>query len=205
MIAYVKGTLEYIFENEIIVESGGIGYKIMVSASVIDGLPHTGDRVCIHTYMNVKEDAMQLFGFLDRDDLSMFEKLIKVNGIGPKGALGILSVMTPDDLRFAILSEDVKAISGAPGIGAKTAGKVILELKDKVDLEDAFEKKLQNVNNKADACKAGDEVSSMINEAVAALVALGYSKSEATRGVRSVEITEDMDVSKLLKEGLKRI
>ena len=205
MIGYIRGILEEADEQSVIIDNHGIGYRIFVPSSAFSGALPIGKEVKIYTYLSVKEDAMQLFGFLDRDDLSMFEKLIKVNGIGPKGALGILSVMTPDDLRFAILSEDVKAISGAPGIGAKTAGKVILELKDKVDLEDAFEKKLQNVNNKADVCKAGDEVSSMINEAVAALVALGYSKSEATRGVRSVEITEDMDVSKLLKEGLKRI
>ncbi|MDE6635564.1 MAG: Holliday junction branch migration protein RuvA, partial [Lachnospiraceae bacterium] len=148
MIAYIKGRLSMIMENEIIVENNGIGFNIMVPASLINEHPNTGSEVFIHTYMNVREDAMQLFGFLDRDDLMMFGKLITVNGVGPKGALGILSALSPDDLRFAILSEDVKAIAKAPGIGAKTASKLILELKDKVDLDEAFEKKLSNVQKR---------------------------------------------------------
>lgn len=202
MIAYIKGRLSMIMENQIIVENNGIGFNIMVPSSVINELPHTGSEVCIHTYMNVREDAMQLFGFLDRDDLLMFGKLITVNGVGPKGALGILSALSPDDLRFAILSEDVKAIAKAPGIGAKTASKLILELKDKVDLDEAFEKKLSNVQ-KREMKESG--ISSIVSEAVAALVALGYSQSDALKGVNSVDITPDMTVEQLLKEGLKRV
>lgn len=202
MIAYVKGRLELIMEGEIIVENNGIGYRIMVPVSVIEELPHIGNEVCIHTYMNVREDAMQLFGFLDRDDLDMFKKLITVNGIGPKGALGILSVMTPDDLRFAILSEDSKRIAKAPGIGAKTAGKLILELRDKVDLEEAFEKKLQNVGEKANNSVHNNAI---VNEAMQALVALGYSQSDALKSINGIEITEDMTVEQLLKEGLRRV
>ena len=145
---------------------------------------------------------MQLFGFLDRDDLDMFKKLITVNGIGPKGALGILSVMTPDDLRFAILSEDSKRIAKAPGIGAKTAGKLILELRDKVDLEEAFEKKLQNVGENANNSVQNNAI---VNEAMQALVALGYSQSDALKSINGIEITEDMTVEQLLKEGLRRV
>lgn len=202
MIAYIKGSLSMVTDSEIIVENGGIGYKILVPASVVDGLPHTGSEVCVHTYMNVREDAVQLFGFLDRDDLEMFGKLITVNGIGPKAALGILSAMSADDLRFAILSDDVKTIAKAPGIGPKTAGKVILELKDKVDLEEAFEKKLSNVQ-KRETDNGG--MDSIVNEAVSALVALGYSQGEALKSVKSVEVTPDMTVEQLLKEGLKRV
>lgn len=202
MIAYVKGILSMISDGEIIVDNNGIGYRILVPGSVIEELPHIGNEVCIHTYMNVREDAMQLFGFLDRDDLDMFKKLITVNGIGPKGALGILSVMTPDDLRFAILSEDSKRIAKAPGIGAKTAGKLILELKDKVDLEDAFEKKLENVGKKAQRELPDNTI---VNEAVQALVALGYSQSDALKSIKSVDMTEDMTVEQLLKEGLRRV
>ncbi len=194
MIAYIRGTLEYIDVNNIIVENNGIGYQIMVPLSVVEQLPNVGSEVRIHIYMNVREDAVKLFGFLDRDDLDMFKKLITVNGIGPKGALGILSVMTPDDLRFAILSDDAKAIAKAPGIGAKTASKLVLELKDKVDLEEAFEKKSANVAN--------DNIK---NEAIQALVALGYSQSDALRGVSNVEIVDGMSVEELLKAGLKKM
>ncbi len=194
MIAYIRGTLEYIDVNNIIVENNGIGYQIMVPLSVVEQLPNVGSEVRIHIYMNVREDAVKLFGFLDRDDLDMFKKLITVNGIGPKGALGILSVMTPDDLRFAILSDDAKAIAKAPGIGAKTASKLVLELKDKVDLEEAFEKKSANVAN--------DNIK---NEAIQALVALGYSQSDALRGVGNVEIVDGMSVEELLKAGLKKM
>lgn len=203
MIAYIKGSLSMVTDSEIIVENGGIGYRIMVPTSLAGGLPHMGSEVCVHTYMNVREDAVQLFGFLEMDDLEMFGKLITVNGIGPKAALGILSAMSSDDLRFAILSDDVKAISKAPGIGPKTAGKLILELKDKVDLEEAFEKKLSNVQKreKENAC-ADDGV---VSEAVSALVALGYSQSEALKSVKSVDITPDMTAGQLLREGLKRV
>lgn len=202
MISFVKGILYMVADGEIIVENNGIGYNILVPASVIEELPYTGSEVCIHTYMNVREDAMQLFGFLDRDDLAMFKKLITVNGIGPKGALGILSVMTPDDLRFAILSEDAAAIAKAPGIGAKTASKLILELRDKVDLEEAFEKKLAKVQTRESKKSASNAI---VNEAVQALVALGYSQSDALKAVNSVDISEDMTASELLREGLKRV
>lgn len=203
MIAYIKGRLSMVADGEIIVENGGIGYRIMVPASLADGLPHTGSEVCVHTYMNVREDAVQLFGFLDRDDLEMFGKLITVNGIGPKAALGILSAMSSDDLRFAILSDDAKAIAKAPGIGPKTASKLILELKDKVDLEEAFEKKLSNAQRREKENEKPDN--SIVNEAVAALVALGYSQSEALKSVKGVDITPDMTVEELLREGLKRV
>ena len=202
MIAYIKGRLSMIMENEIVVENNGIGYNIKVPSSLVSELGHTGSEVCIHTYLNVREDAMQLFGFLDRDGLLMFGRLITVNGIGPKAALGILSVLSPDDLRFAILSEDVKAIAKAPGVGAKTAGKLILELKDKVGLEEAFEKKLANVQKKE---MKGNGAASIVSEAVSALVALGYSQSDALRGVNSVDITPGMTVEQLFKEGLKRV
>lgn len=203
MIAYIKGSLAMVTDSEIIVENGGIGYRIMVPASLADVLPHTGSEVCVHTYMNVREDAVQLFGFLEMDDLEMFGKLITVNGIGPKAALGILSAMSSDDLRFAILSDDVKAIAKAPGIGPKTASKLILELKDKVDLEEAFEKKLSNVQKREQENGGADDT--VVSEAVSALVALGYSQSEALKSVKSVDITPDMTAGQLLREGLKRV
>ena len=137
---------------------------------------------------------MILFGFLTKDDLFVFRLLLGVSGIGPKGALAILSVMTTDDLRFAVLGDDAKAIAKAPGVGAKTAQRLILELKDKLSLEDAFEQKLAKndnpVQNKAKGAK---------NEAIEALVALGYSSSEALKALNGIEITDDTDVEDILK------
>lgn len=133
MISYIKGTLEAVEEDMIIVETGGIGYGIRVPLSLLEELPSLGSPVIVHTYFQVREDSMTLYGFLNRQDREMFKQLISVNGIGPRGALGILSVMRPDDLRTAIVSGDAKAISRAPGIGPKTAQRLILDLKDKVD------------------------------------------------------------------------
>ena len=143
-----------------------------------------------------------MFGFLSKDDLNIFKLLITVNGIGPKGAAGILGAISADDLRFAVLSEDAKAIAKAPGIGAKTASKLILELKDKFKLEDAFEMKLQNTMMTAETRK---ETEGIRNDAVQALVALGYSGTDAMRAVKAVEITEGMTTDELLKLSLRNI
>ena len=130
MISYVKGSLTEKFEDSVIVEAGGIGYRIFVPTSVLEHLPKTGETVKIYTYFSVREDAMSLYGFLSRQDLEMFRQLIGVNGVGPKSALGILSALSPDVLRLAVLSGDAKAISKAPGVGSKTAQRIILDLKD---------------------------------------------------------------------------
>lgn len=144
MIGYVKGILEEADDQCIIVDNHGIGYRIFVPGSVFSGAIPIGQEVKVYTYLNVKEDAMQLYGFATRDDLRVFKLLLGVNGIGPKAGLGILSALSADDLRFAVLADDAAAIAKAPGIGKKTAQKLILELKDKLDLEDAFEQKLAN-------------------------------------------------------------
>ena len=133
MIAYIKGEVAWIEEERIVLESGNIGYNIMMPASSFDTQDLVGKEVKIYTHLNVREDAMQLYGFLNLDELKTFRLLLGVNGIGPKAALGILSDLTTDELRFAVLSDDVKTISKAPGIGKKTAQKLILELKDKID------------------------------------------------------------------------
>ena len=163
-------------------------------------LPQMGEEIKLHTYLNVREDAMQLFGFLTRDDLEVFRLVIGVNGIGPKGGLNILSQLTPDDLRFAVLSGDVKAISAGPGIGKKTAEKLILELKDKLKLEDT----LNHNDGKEGADPVYGNVQGNIqSEAVQALVALGYGNTEALRAVKQIEITEDTQVEEVLKQALK--
>ena len=200
MIAFVRGTAVDMTENSVIVEAGGIGYEIYMTGTDLSQI-HMGEEVKIHTYFNVREDAMQLYGFRSKDDLQMFKLLLGVNGVGPKAAVGVLAGITADDLRFAILSDDVKTLSKAPGIGKKTAQKLILELKDKMKLEDAFELKLAHEQEKAVAGLG--EISDGRQEAVEALVALGYSSTDALRAVRKVTDVAPDDVEGLLKAALK--
>lgn len=202
MISYIKGELTEVTEEGIVIETGDIGYDIKVPFSVIGRLPAIGNKIKVYTYLYVREDLMCLYGFLSKDDLHVFKLLITVNGIGPKGALGILSTVTPDDLRFAILADDAKTISKAPGIGSKTARKLILELKDKLKLADVLEQKLENIENEADTVS---DHSLIRNEAIQALTALGYSGTDAMKAVRQIEMTEEMTVEELLKLSLKKI
>lgn len=200
MYAYIKGILAEVNTDSIVIENQGIGYQLYVSLQALEELPAIGMEVKVYTYLHVREDAMVLFGFPDREDLKMFQMLLTVSGVGPKGALGILSALSGDDLRFAILSGDSKAIAKAPGIGAKTAQRVILELKDKVSLEDAFETKTSHI--------AGGNVmvnGTVKNEAIQALVALGYSSSEAMKAVSQVEISQEHKVEDVLKLALKHM
>ncbi len=205
MYAYIKGTLEEITEDSVIVETGGIGYNIKVSGTTVDLLPGIGSEVKIYTYTLVREDAFSLYGFLTRDDLEIFKKLITVSGIGPKGGLAILSVMSADALRFAVMAADAKAIAKAPGIGAKTAERVILDLRDKISLEDT----LRGIGSSADAAgqaaASGSGDNLMKREAIEALVALGYSASDATAAVKKVEIGETDTSESILKQALKHM
>lgn len=206
MIHFVKGVLDTVGENLIVVENQGIGFEIMVPMSVLSVLPPTGSEIKIYTYMHVREDCQQLYGFLTKDELAMFKLLITVSGIGPKGALGILSVMDADGLRFAILADDAKSISKAPGIGAKTASKLILELKDKIDFEDAVEGVLDKGQRAAEGGSTGRlDGGVAANEAIQALTALGYTSTEAVKAVKKVAITPEMTVEDILKAGLKNI
>ena len=201
MISFIYGTVVDSTETSVIVEAGGIGYEIFMTGSAIEQAVRKEGQVKIHTHFHVREDAMQLYGFRSKDDLQMFKLLLGVNGVGPKAALGVLAGITADELRFAILSDDVKTLSKAPGIGKKTAQKLILELKDKMKLEDAFELKLAHEQERA-AVGAG-EVSDGRQEAVEALVALGYSSADALRAVRKVTDVPPDDVEGLLKAALK--
>ena len=198
MIGYLKGEVAGIFEDRIILEVGGIGYNIFMPASSLDLIEGTGSELKIYTYLLVREDTLALYGFLTRDDLELYKMLISVNGIGPKGALALLSVMTIDEIRFAILSGDAKQIGKAPGIGPKTAQRVIIDLKDKIDFETA-------VNDMITAPSASSGRQSALGpvreEAAEALVALGYSQTEAYRAVRSVGEETD-DVESMLKKAL---
>lgn len=201
MYAYIKGILAEITEDAIIVENQGIGYEIAVPGQVFDYLPSVGEEVKIYTYHYVREDAILLYGFLTKEDVRIFKMLIGVSGIGPKGALSILSVLSTDDLRFAILGDDAKAIAKAPGVGAKTAQRVIIELKDKLSLEDAFEQKLANQAQKAELNPAVG----IKNEAILALTSLGYSQSEALKVLQGIEISPDDQVEDVLKMALKQM
>ena len=199
MISYVKGPLVDIFEDTVIIEAGYIGLEIHVPFSVLDRLPGSGMETILYTNLQVREDGLCLYGFLNRQDLRMFKQLISVSGIGPKGALGVLSAMTPDDLRVAIISGDAKAISRAPGIGVKTAQRVILDLKDKIDMADVLPAQF--------AAAEGPEISAggVAKEAIEALVALGYSQTEANRAVGKVEVSDDMTSEDVLKASLKHL
>ena len=204
MIAYIKGEVAWIEEERIVLESGNIGYNIMMPASSFDTQDLVGKEVKIYTHLNVREDAMQLYGFLNLDELKTFRLLLGVNGIGPKAALGILSGLTTDELRFAVLSDDVKTISKAPGIGKKTAQKLILELKDKIDLEEVFETKQEHVRETEGKMESKEENAAK-KDAVDALTALGYSSTEALRAVRQTGVTQDMDVETILKLASKNM
>lgn len=203
MIAFLKGEVADMTEGSVVLDVNGVGYEVLVPGQLLSMLEGIGQELKLYTYMQVREDAVVLFGFLTRDDLQMFRMLIGVNGVGPKAGLGIMSVMGADDLRFAILADDAKKIAKTPGIGGKTAQKIILELKDKLDLEEAFEKKLASDKISPEAVAAAG--SDVVQDAVQALVALGYGSTEALKVVRSVKPTEDMDVEAVLKEALKRM
>ena len=200
MISYIRGELAAIEEEKVIVDVNGVGYGVYMPGQSMNMLPQIGEEVKLHTYMNVREDAMQLFGFLTRDDLKVFKFVIGVSGIGPKGGLSILSHMSPDDLRFAVISHDVKAISGAPGIGKKTAEKLIIELKDKLSIEEVLERQTETSSTVASAGTNQSQV-----EAAQALVSLGYGNTESMKAVKKVEITQDTTVEEILKQALKYI
>lgn len=203
MYAYLKGTLEEITEDNIVVEVGNIGYNVKVSTTTADLLPPLGNEVKIYTYTLVREDTFSLYGFLTRDDLEVFKKLITVNGIGPKGGLAILSVMSADALRFAIMAGDAKSIAKAPGIGSKTAERVILDLRDKVSLEDTLNGLGGPVGTSSAISDSMNLDNAMKKEAIEALVALGYSASDATAAVKKVDVTENTTVESILKMALK--
>lgn len=202
MIAYIIGEITEIDENRIVLEQNQMGYNILVPSSVTN-VVRSGQEFKIYTYLHVKEDAIQLFGFLTRDDLNIFKLLLGVNGIGPKAALAILSVLSADELRFAVLADDAQAIAKAPGVGKKTAQKLILELKDKLNLQDTIEHKLSQGERSITGNAVFDHAAKQ--EAVEALVALGYSSSDALRAVRKIEGVETMTVEEILKAALKNM
>ena len=202
MISYIRGELCDIEEQKAIVDVNGVGYGIYMPQQALSLLPPMGQQVKIHTYLNIREDAMQLFGFLTKEDLNVFRLLIGVNGIGPKAGLNILSCLSPDELRFAVLSGDAKAISATPGIGKKPAEKLILELKDKLNIEDMLEHAAHGGDSEDLASGTDTASNTMQAEAVQALTALGYGSAESLRAVKKSS-PECSSVEDILKEALK--
>lgn len=201
MLSFIKGELVEVFEDSVIVENNGIGFNIKVPKTVLDNVPSTGETIMLYTYMAVREDDISLFGFFTREDLDVYKMLINVNGIGPKGALNILSAISTDDLRFAVLSDDVNVLKSVPGIGAKTAQRLIIELKDKLNLAEAFEMAI----NKKNLVVPADESAQIKNDVCEALVALGYSGKDALMAIKKVQDIETKDSETVLKEALKAL
>lgn len=190
LISYIKGIITYKTNTFVVVECNGIGYKIFVSSATLSQLNET-ETVMIYTFMNVKEDDISLFGFLTQQEQTIFHQLLSVSGIGPKGALAFLSEMTPEDIIIAILSEDIKTLSKTPGIGKKTAQRLILELKDKVKPQEVIQQTPQKDTNEK-------------WEAVEALTSLGYSRSEAMQAVNAC-YKEGLSVEEILKLSFKKL
>lgn len=199
MYAYLKGIIVDLKGDNLILEVNNIGYNVKIAEGFHSMLPGIGREIKLYTYTCVREDAFLLYGFLTQDDLEIFRKCITVSGIGPKGAMSILSIMDADSLRMAILSGDAKSISKAPGIGNKTAERLILELKDKISVEEV----LGNTGGTRESAPVMEN--EVAKEATEALIALGYTAKDAMKAVHQVMNDEITDVEQVLKLALKQM
>ena len=196
MIYNVRGTLTYTDINYAVVECGGVGFKCFVSMTTLKELPPLGKEANLYTYLSVREDAMDLFGFATQQELDAFKLLITVSGVGPKAAMAVLSVLPPDRLSIAVSSGDVKSIQSAQGVGKKTAERIVLELKDKMlgiaPSNDAAVQSIQAVASNSDA-----------QEAVEVLVSLGFNQSDAATVVGAMD--KGLSVDDMIRKGLKQL
>lgn len=199
MFAYIKGSLEVKTTGYVVVETGGIGYKIFMSETAIEKLGEIGSIVKIHTYMKVREDDVSLYGFNTNEELRMFELLLSVSGIGAKSAISILSNITPSSFALAVISNDINTLKKLPGIGVKSAQRVILELKDKLKTEEAINKNEDSVEIKT-AIQEDDKVS----EAISALQVLGYSRKEIDTAMEKID-TSELSVEDIIRKGLNNL
>ncbi|MCR4999961.1 MAG: Holliday junction branch migration protein RuvA [Lachnospiraceae bacterium] len=197
MYAYIEGELAMVENDRIVIDAGGIGYEIVLGTRDLAGLSTIGSHHRIYTYFQVSENGIGLYGFLSYEDKKFFEKLISVNGVGPKAGIAILGTMSVNDLQFAILGEDEKTICKAPGVGPKLAKRIILDLKDKIDLADAYESRHSS--------NESDQISTIKNEVILAMGSLGYSSSDALKVLSAIDITEDMRTEDLLREALRKM
>ena len=199
MIAYISGALVSAGENYIVIDNHGMGYRIFVSGKFLEHIPAYGTQIKIYTHMYIREDELTLYGFHSEEELSVFRILIGISGVGPKVAMAILTALTIQELRLAVISEDTKTISKANGVGAKGASRIILELKDKLKMEDmmdaAYEQSIVQDTQDLNAAR----------DAILALVNLGYSNSEAALAVKKIGDTSQMDIESILKAALKKL
>ena len=191
MYYYVSGTVAHVEPYLAVIDCGGVGYACRTTSYTLSALKK-GDKGKLFTHLNVREDAMDLYGFSSQEERRLFQLLTSVSGVGPKAALSILSASTPANLALSIITGDEKALTCAQGVGKKIAQRVILELKDKLKLEDAFEARLAKADMRSGTAAAG--LTAAKNEAVEALTALGYSSSDALKAVRQVELTEEIEI-----------
>jgi Holliday junction DNA helicase RuvA len=199
MIAYISGALVSAGENYIVIDNHGMGYRIFVSGKFLEHIPAYGTQIKIYTHMYIREDELTLYGFHSEEELSVFRILIGISGVGPKVAMAILTALTVQELQLAVISEDAKTISKANGVGAKGASRIILELKDKLKMEDmmdaAYEQSIVQDTQDLNAAR----------DAILALVNLGYSNSEAALAVKKIGDTSQMDIESILKAALKKL
>lgn len=197
MFAYIKGSLEVKTRGYVVIDVNGVGYKIFMSETAIEKIGEIGNIVKVHTYLKVREDDMSLYGFNTNEELRMFELLLQVSGIGAKSAITILSNITPSSFALAVITNDIAKIKALPGIGPKTAQRIILELKDKIKTEEAISKdKSININEQV----IDNE---KISEAISALQVLGYSKKEIEKAIQKVD--NSLSVEEIIKIGLKNL
>lgn len=199
MFAYIKGTLEAKSSDSIIVEAGGIGYRIFTALSTINSVGQLSTQLKIYTHYYVREDIAVLYGFHTIEELGMFDMLISVSGVGPKAAISMISTLSPSRFALAVVSQDTKALSKAPGIGSKMAQRIILELKDKISKEQLTS---GSISEDGPAPGTGNQTS--VTEAVSALMVLGYSSYEAS-GAVSKAYQEGMGVEELIMKALKSL
>ncbi|MDO5156608.1 MAG: Holliday junction branch migration protein RuvA [Eubacteriales bacterium] len=200
MIGYIKGTVEALEQDYILLENNGIGYQIFTSAMVLNQIANLHQTVQIFTYLHVREEGIALFGFLTKRELDTFKLLLTVSGVGPKAALAILSVLSVNDLAVAIMAGDTKAITKANGVGAKGANRIIMELKDKLSLDDMFDQDVVPAHQTSEMIN-----SNTVQDTILALVSLGYSETEAFRAVKQIAGAEEMNPEDLLKQALKKM
>ncbi len=197
MFAYIEGTVDEILDSGIVLDHDGMGYEITMPSSDLNRLPSKNMPFRVYTSFNVSENGVALYGFLGRDTKELFLLLLTVNGVGPKAACAILGTLSSDDLRFAIIGEDVKALSAAPGIGPKTAKRIILDLKDKIDVKETVENRLSEGVGPIEASAKGD--------ATEALVALGYGASDVLRAFSKMDMPLEATAEDWIREALKRM
>lgn len=194
MFAYIKGTLEMKFENYVVIDVGGIGYKIFMSEKSIEELGSIGDIVKVHTHYHVREDDISLYGFKTNEELKMFELLLGVSGIGAKSAINMLSNITPSSFALAVITNDTSKLVKIPGIGAKSAARIVLELKDKLKTVEATQKENTEI-------KVAIEEDNKVTEAISALQVLGYNRKEIEKALEKID-KDSLSLEDIIRKGL---